>query len=607
MTWFHTARALDARSEPQQIGPRPGLFERLAEEPALLELALLAAVGLVVGWLFLRLRARARAHQEEKALGDLVLGLVLAEDRQWEASLPRLEEALAAEPGRVSVRLARARALHGLGRHEEAHAEHLGLRRTRGPGWHRNELGLAAALRAAAGETSGPPGGALSGLDRGRDSRTESVSDTASELRAVSAAARASASAVDEARVRLRPLGDPQRTWEAIRADREHVERLCAVAGPHHVEDVAALGVEAAPSLLRAAIGGGDMGHLAEIIAAIGPAIGPALLEAARAVDPFPGDALRALLSALGASGADALAPHLGNADRRLRHVLIDVLLGTGDVDAFERVLDAVPLVDVVQRCNEVPEQVLVPFLAALPDAHFLFEVLLPEGGFVRDRAVLRAIPVARAPGALERLLVRRGAARSLCSELVQALVDPDVAGVAGRLLDGFGVQALGPMVLAFAHPELAPEVRAAVRVRLVGAGAAAVEPLCACFGAHPTDLDGDVVAVLASIGDVAVPAMRDSCAGRGLLARWSPAGRRRGAHRRAMVVRALGAIGSMQARAALTTLRASESDQEVLLRIAQALHRLDQRRPALEIPRPDRNPVADEREPIAREVDERG
>ncbi|MGA0061284.1 MAG: hypothetical protein ACO3RU_17055, partial [Planctomycetota bacterium] len=233
-------------------------------------------------------------------------------------------------------------------------------------------------------------------------------------------------------------------------------------------------------------------------------------------------------------------------------------------------------LVDVVQRCNELPEHVLVPFLAALPEKHFAFEILLPDGGFVRDRAVLRAIPTARAPLALEGLLTRRGAARSLCTELVLALVDPERSAVAERLLDRFGEHALGPLVLAFADAEQASDVRQAVRRRLVMAGPAAVRPLCACFGAHPTELDADVIAALAAIGDVGVPILRDTCLERGLLGRLNPGSRRRGVHRRAMVVRVLGAIGTMQARAALTTIRAHETDSEVLLQIARALHILD-------------------------------
>lgn len=578
MASFDTAEASVATGGPQQAGPRPGLFERLAEEPALLELAFLAAIGLFAGWVILRLRARARACEEERAVGDLVFGLVLAEDGQWDAALPRLEQARSADPGRASVRLARARVLLALGRSEEAHAEHLALRRQRGPDWTRNEEGLRAALRASEGDAGDAAGGM--GPATGTVGRSLAASRLAADeaLRPVSAAARTAV--VDPPRRRLERITDPGAIWDAIRADPDHVERLCAAPGPHHVEDVVALGVEAAPSLLRAAMAGGDAAHLAAVVRAIGPSIGPALVEAARSNDRFPEAELRSLLSALGPEGAGPLASHLGSADRRLRHALIDVHLGMADVAVFERVLDAVPLVDVVQRCNAVQGSVLVPFLASLPEGHFLFDMLLPDGGFVRDAAVLAAIPGSTAPEALERLLARRGAARSLCSDLVRALVDPDLAAVAGRLLDGFGERAIGPMVLAFADPELGEDVRAAIRVRLVGMGAAAVGPLCGCVGAHPTELDADVVSVLAAIGDAAVPALRDACLERGLLARLNPGGRRRGAHRRAMAVRALGRIGSMQARAALTTLRAHESDPEVLLRISQALHRLDDTRP---------------------------
>lgn len=587
----------------QEVGPRPGLFERLAEEPALLELAILATIGLVGSWLFLRLRAMARECVERRALGDLVFGLTLAEDRQWEAALGRLDRACQADPSRVSVRLARARSLNALGRSEEAHAEHLSIRRVAGTGLSRNEDGLRAAHLAATGrEIESAPEGPVVSAERG-----------AAALRPVSAAARRPAPEIGLVEgLTLRRLEDPDAVWEAIRADAEHVQRLCAAPGPHHVEDVAALGVDAAPHILRAAVEGADTDHLAALVSAVGPRIAPALVEASRGFETFPGDALRVLLSALGAGAAATLQAQLGSADRGLRHVLIDVHLGMADVDVFEHVLDVVPLVDVVQRCNELPERVLVPLLAALPAGHFAFEVLLPDGGFVRDAAVLRAIPEARAPLALEALLARRGAARSLCTVLVRALVEPDLAAVAGRLLDGFGEQALGPLVLAFADPGLSADVRAAVRERLVAAGASAVEPLCGCFGAHPTELDGDVVSVLAEIGDGAVPLLRDSCLDRGLRARLPfVGGRRRSAHRRAMVVRALGAIGSLQARAALTTLRAGESDPEVLLRIAQALHRLDGRGPVVPIPRPsprtDRRGDDSVQDAPSEEVEERG
>jgi hypothetical protein len=574
----------------QEVGPRPGLFERLAEEPALLELAFLAVAGLVGGWLFFRLRALARECQERRALSDLVLGLTLAEDRQWAAALVRLDRAREADPSRVSVRLVRALALNAIGRSEEAHAEHLALRRVVGGGHQRNENGLREAHGSATGRDS----------ETQLEGATPACASLGSDLRPVSAAARRPVPEHgDLDRLTLRRIEDPEGLWDAIRAEPEHVQRLCAAPGPHHVEDVAALGVEAAPHVLHAAVEGADPDHLVALVTALGPGIAPVLVEASRSIEPFPGDALRPLLSALGVRAADPLRSQLGSAERRLRHVLIDVHLGMADVEVFERVLDVVPLVDVVQRCNEVPEHVLVPLLAALPEAHFAFEVLLPDGGFVRDAAVLHAIPTARAPRALEALLARRGAARSLCSELVRALVDPELSAVAGRLLDGFGEQALGTLVLAFADPALSDEVRGAVRRRLTASGSRAVEPLCGCFGASPTELDGVVVEVLAEIGDEAVPILRDSCLDRGLRARLRPGGRKRSAHRRAMVVRALGAIGTMQARAALTTLRASESDPEVLLRIGQALHRLDAR---VTIPRPASPAVSGER---VRAVDE--
>ncbi|MEY2982473.1 MAG: hypothetical protein RL562_2700 [Planctomycetota bacterium] len=564
MPWIDTASAWFARTEPQQAGPRPGLFERLAEEPALLELACLAALGLLGGWVVLRLRARVRAFQEAQALGDLAFGLALAEDKQWSAALPRLEQALLSFPARPSLRLARAQVLTALGRSGEAHAEHLALRRLGGLGSPRNEEGLRVALQQTAdGATQSGPG-------------PKPRSAASGAFRAVSVAARAAPVVAGPGPIELRRLEDLESLWNGIRADPDHVKRLCAAPGPHHVEDVAALGAGAAPSLLRAALEGGDRAHLASLVAALGPAIGPALLEAGRGMTPFPAEELRFLLSALGVRGVDGLSVQLANSDRRVRHVLIDVHLALADVTLLDRVLDAVPLVDVVQRCNELPEHVLVPFLAALPEEHFAFEILLPDGGFVRDRAVLRAIPTARAPLALEGLLTRRGAARSLCTELVLALVDPERSAVAERLLDRFGEHALGPLVLAFADAEQASDVRQAVRRRLVMAGPAAVRPLCACFGAHPTELDADVIAALAAIGDVGVPILRDTCLERGLLGRLNPGSRRRGVHRRAMVVRVLGAIGTMQARAALTTIRAHETDSEVLLQIARALHILD-------------------------------
>ncbi|MGA0870126.1 MAG: hypothetical protein ACO3UM_14455, partial [Planctomycetota bacterium] len=97
------------------------------------------------------------------------------------------------------------------------------------------------------------------------------------------------------------------------------------------------------------------------------------------------------------------------------------------------------------------------------------------------------------------------------------------------------------------------------------------------------------VIAALAAIGDVGVPILRDTCLERGLLGRLNPGSRRRGVHRRAMVVRVLGAIGTMQARAALTTIRALETDSEVLLQIARALHILDV--PGRTLPSPGSEP----------------
>lgn len=403
--------------------------------------------------------------------------------------------------------------------------------------------------------------------------------------------------------LRFSPLDSPGRALDAILANRQHVERLCRAAiadgGGEAIAELVELGPAAAAEMLDQAIERGpDDATFPAVFAAIGVRIVPALIDAwgvrrARARENAVAreqaiTVFARILAALGPDAQAELEPHLTAEDRSLRKALIDYHLALADPAAFARVLEVLPPVEVVQRMNDAPDRLLVPFLRCLPAGHFAVEVLLPDGGFVRDVAVLEAIHGAAAPEALEQLVVRRGYARSLVTALVERLADPRLAPVARRLLDGFGAKVLPTLVMAFADLDRPDPLRRAIGDRLVQAGSRAVQPLCRCFGSAADPLDSDVMDVLVRIGDAAIPELREAYRQGGLLERVAGPFARRRTHRREMLIWTLCGIGTLAARTTLASLREREADADLALRLAQALHRVDERGPRLEARRLD-------------------
>jgi hypothetical protein len=685
----------DLAAMPQQAGPRSTLLERIAEEPALVQLLVVVALGLLAALVGAHLVRRVREARERRGTRDYLLAVEQALCGDLPAAARRLETVVRDDPQNLTARLLQAEALTALGRPADAHREHLAVQRSCARPMPRNEIGLARALLAvgrageaaalverrfgqrprdpralhlafdAASATGRDAEAAELGaaraatLERG-DARDAVVARTVAHAarafdgalaagerraaeRALAAARRAAgeadptvarlaarwdrlrdalpapaeAQAPDPAllpalpgllrdptvgadRAGLAALDQPSRILDAIEANRAHVQRLGAAfrAGePGAADALAELGEGAVPELFAQALAAGPADRSGPaLFAQLGPAaVGPLLdaFEAWRStqrglVRGRAVDVLARLLVAVGPGARPTLEARLGSVDRDLRRALVDFYLGLCDPEAFDVLADALPPVELVQRLNEVDEGLLVPFLACLPDGHIALEVLLQDGGFARDLAVLDAIPAACAPQALEALLLRRGCGRSLVAALIERIDDRALAPVARRLLDAAGPRARAALVLAFADLDAAPTRRAALADRLVAAGPAAVLPLCGCFGAGPTPLDAEVVAVLARIGDAAIPALRDAYRQGGLLERLAGPFARRRTHRREMLIRSLGALSSLAARTALAALRERETDPDLALRLAQALHRLDERGPRLAAP-PDR------------------
>ena len=190
-------------------------------------------------------------------------------------------------------------------------------------------------------------------------------------------------------------------------------------------------------------------------------------------------------------------------------------------------------------------------------------------------REVLAAIPGAQHPEVLERALLRRGPTRTLTKALITGLADPTLAHTASKLLGGLGEAVLDHVLAAFTDPERSAEERARLGQLLVRAGVPAVERLCSSFGPEPIALDDELRAVLAPIGDAAIGPLQAAYGHSGWLEKVSLGMVSRHTNRRVQIVRTLQAIGSPSAVTALQVLIAAERDQNLRLRLQQALHDL--------------------------------
>jgi len=170
---------------------------------------------------------------------------------------------------------------------------------------------------------------------------------------------------------------------------------------------------------------------------------------------------------------------------------------------------------------------------------------------------------------------LRRGPSRSLTNELIGALGDAVLGASAVKLLGGFGGAVIDHVVAAFTDPERTPGERARLGDLLLAAGPVAVERLCLCFGPEPLPLDDELRGVVVAMGDPAVLPLQAAFGHSGWVERITVGLISRHTNRRVQIVRTLQAIGSAAAVAVLRELSTAERDQNLRLRLQQALHEL--------------------------------
>jgi tetratricopeptide (TPR) repeat protein len=316
----------------------------------------------------------------------------------------------------------------------------------------------------------------------------------------------------------------------------------------------------------------------------MGPAIAPALFAASDTLEqqrllPIGSRSPAALVGRV-VQGFDRTAlPHFASlfasAKPEHRKILIDFFLGLHDLDEFQIVLERFPPLEILHRMNRADAEVLRRFLEAVPEGHFVAETLLLEPTFDREACVLAAIPGAVHPVALERALLRRGASRSLTGELIASLGDARLGATAARLLSGFGEAVIDHVLAAFTDPERDAGDRARLRELLTAAGPVAVERLCLCFGPEPMALDDELCAIVAAMGDAAVLPLQAAFGHSGWVERITIGLISRHTNRRVQIVRTLQAVGTPAAQRALRELLDAERDNNLRLRLQQALHDL--------------------------------
>lgn len=386
-------------------------------------------------------------------------------------------------------------------------------------------------------------------------------------------------------------VDEPSHLADAVEANAAHVRRTVRAAIEPEAEsdratargEVLELGIRAVAELLAEAVAhpsGRGLRAIA-LLQAMGPATAPALFAAAEHMEdkrilPDGG----AIANAVGrvVQGFDRTAlPHVealfASARPSSRNILIDYFVGLADAEAFQVVLERFPPLEILHRLNRIDRDVLRRFLQAMPKEGFVLRVLLLEPGFERDEELLRAVPGARDPEALERVLQQRGPSRGLVAELVRDLDDTSLRPVAERVLRAFGPQVLDALLSAFVDRDRAQSVRFLLGEMLAGLGAPAVERLCASFGPEPAALDDDLRSVLVRMGDEVVPFLRSEYERPSWLERWSVGFFGRSTNRRDQIARTLLELGTARAAAALQDLREQESDPHLVLRLEQALH----------------------------------
>ncbi len=386
-------------------------------------------------------------------------------------------------------------------------------------------------------------------------------------------------------------VGSPLHTMDAIDVNDAHVQRLVRSLVDGEGDERRAARVEllelrerAVEELLRQAWhrSGPAQEAAIDVLRAMGPAIAPALFASSDALEqsrllPIGSRSPAALVGRI-VQGFDRSAlPHVGalfaSARPDHRKILIDFFLGLADLAEFQIVLERFPPLEIVHRLNKTDDEVIRRFLEALPPGHFVAESLLLEPAFHRENALLRAIPGSAHPEVLRQVLLRRGASRSTTEALIEALGDGTLADHAEGLLVALGTPVLDHVLAAYTDLERAASERARLAAVLRSLGDASTGRLCASFGPEPTHLDDELRAILVAIGDGSVAGLHEAYGQSGWLERVSIGLISRHTNRRVQIIATLRTIGSARAVAALRTLVAQERDDNLRLRLQQALH----------------------------------
>lgn len=373
---------------------------------------------------------------------------------------------------------------------------------------------------------------------------------------------------------------------DAIEENDAHLQRLLeqALEGNGEAQgEIQEVGVRAVPLLFARAVrdGAARPRLMAWLEASGAEAVEPLLSayeqERETLVEGDPrrdlaADLVGRAMQAYGRAALPALQARLRSEDHDWRKIVVDFHLGLDEPEELAALLDSYPPVEVIQRLNAAHPERLQKWLANLPERGFLAEVLLVQPMFRRAEDLLRAAALAKSPAALLGVLTRRGPSHELASFAVGHLDDPAIGEVCALLLRSYGAAAADALLAGYLEVERKPVTRSRARDLLVELGSAVVPQVCLCIGASPARLDDGVVDLLIAFGPAAVDRLRDAYAKRNLLERVGGRLVRRYNHPRNLIVKVLARIGGPAARAALTALRATETDTNLKLRLDQAL-----------------------------------
>ncbi|MCC7396974.1 MAG: hypothetical protein IT455_07895 [Planctomycetes bacterium] len=387
------------------------------------------------------------------------------------------------------------------------------------------------------------------------------------------------------------PLDSPTHAMDAIEANVAHVRRLVRTLTGDDVAQHAAARDElltlreaAVEELLGAAwrSSGEAEARALSTLQSMGPTIAPALFAASdnlagQRLLPLgsrsPGALVGRVVQGFDRAALPHVAPLFASAKPEHRKILIDFFLGLADLEQFQLVLERFPPMEILHRLNKAEAKVLRRFLQVVPKGHFVAETLLLEPTFYRDEELLAAVPDANDPEVLLTVLRRRGPTRSLTKILIEALASSELASVAERVLGELGEAVLEHVLAAFADAERSAEQRRRLGRVLVVGGAAAAAHLADSFGPEPSAFDDELRAVLVQIGDPAVAPLLAAYEHSGWLEKVSIGLISRHTNRRVQIILSLRALGSAPARAALTSMLAGERDDNLRMRLSQALH----------------------------------